>query len=58
MSKLKIFRTTNLNDPKTEIVDGFFIDKIKNLFDVERFEIGHAEFYVDTKFVTLILKKI
>ena len=58
LSKLKIFRVTNLNDPKTEIVDGFLIDNVKNYFDIERIEIGHAEFYGDTKFVTLILKKI
>jgi SAM-dependent methyltransferase len=58
LSKLKIFRATNLNDPKTEIADGFLIDKLKNYLDIERFEIGHAEFYGDTKFVTLILKKI
>jgi hypothetical protein len=41
-----------------EIADGFLIDKIKNYLAIERFEIGHAEFYGDTKFVTLILKKI
>jgi SAM-dependent methyltransferase len=57
LNKLKLFRTTNLNDPGTELDDGFFIDKIKNYFEVERFEIGRAEFYGDTKFVTLILKR-